>query len=62
MTQMETFCCIVAYVKFQKYAKKNGRDLFLAVGSKQSLDNILWVHENFNHLRYEDWVKFVKNG
>ena len=54
-----TLCSIIAYIKYQKYSKKQGIDLFLATANKKQLTHLLYVNEHLNKgtLTYENYKK-----
>lgn len=54
---IETMLSIEAYISFQKYSKERGVNLFLAVSSKNNVDDILYIDENLNNntLTFDRW-------
>jgi hypothetical protein len=52
---IETMLSIVAYIEYQKYSKKRGINLFLAVGSKSNVEDIVYVNNELDKrtLTYE---------
>lgn len=54
---IETMLSIESYLSYQKYSKERGLNLFLAVSSKNNVDDILYIDENLNNntLTYERW-------
>lgn len=46
-------CGCLSYVQWQKYSRRNGRQLFLAVANAADVKKLLYVYNNFNSLSYE---------
>ncbi len=57
---IDLFLSIIAYLKFQKYARHCKKKLFLAIGSISNLERILYVYENFHNLDYKKYVSYFK--
>lgn len=51
------FLNILAFSKYQKYSKAMNLKLFLAVGNKKQLSDILYVNENLENLDYNKWKR-----
>jgi hypothetical protein len=51
---------IMAYIKYQKYSKKNGIDLFLAASSMVGIQTINHINNNLDNITYEEWKKYRK--
>lgn len=51
------FSSIVTFLEYQKYSKKQGLNLFLAVASKEQFEDILYIDEEMNkgRLTYEKY-------
>lgn len=54
---IETLLSIIAYSEYQKYSKKRGINLFLAVGGTASIDNIVYINNELEKgtLTYEGY-------
>lgn len=46
-----------AWIKYQKFAKKNNLDLFLAFNNKIDIDRLVYINRNINNLDYEEFKK-----
>lgn len=54
---IQVFSGCYAYIQYQKYAKRHGLDLFLAVGNDTQLAQLQWVKENMKNCDYERFAK-----
>lgn len=51
-----------AWIKYQKFAKKNNLDLFLAFNNKIDIDRLVYINRNINNLCYEELAALKKLG
>lgn len=56
-TSIGTLCSMLAYLRYQKYSQKHGRQLFLAVSAKINLDMLIWTIENMREPSYERFLR-----
>lgn len=59
---IDTALNIRAFLLYQKYSKKQGLDLFLAISSNIDLLKIEYTYENLYNFSYEKFLKEFKNG
>lgn len=50
---------IIAYLEYQKYSKRLGINLFLAMGNIRNVQDVLFVNEEYNNgtMSYDKWKK-----
>lgn len=55
-----TIINVLTYLEYQKYSKRIGLNLFLAVGTDEQLKRIVYIDEQYNldKLRYNDYKKY----
>lgn len=55
---IESFMSLVCNIRLQKYCKKRGLDYFFACGSKENVQDILYVSSHLNTITWDEYLDY----